>query len=75
MFDRLMVFFGGYYCSPDFEYEAYYKDISVLDFEQMKWVDPIEVKGEQPIGRFAHTATIIASDMFIFGGIYNSSEK
>jgi hypothetical protein len=27
----LLVFFGGYFCSPDFEYEEFYKDISVLD--------------------------------------------
>lgn len=71
----LLVFFGGYFCSPDFEYEAYYKDISVLDIEQMKWVDQIEVQGEQPTGRFAHTASLIGSDMFIFGGLYNANEK
>lgn len=71
----LLVFFGGYYCSPDIEYEAYYKDISVLDIENMRWIDQIEVEGDQPVGRFAHTACLINSDMYIFGGTYNAREK
>ena len=41
----------------------------------MKWIDQIEVIGEQPVGRFAHTAAIFGSDMYIFGGIYNANEK
>jgi hypothetical protein len=57
----LLVFFGGYFCSPDYEYEECYKEISVLDIENMKWNDQIEVKGEQPIGRFAHSAGMMGS--------------
>ena len=44
----------------------------MLDIEEMKWVNTIEVKGEQPQGRFAHTASLIGSDMYIFGGICNA---
>ena len=59
----LMVFFGGYICSHDLEYEACYNSISVLDIENMRWIEQIEVLGEQPRGRFAHTASLIDSDM------------
>lgn len=68
----LMVFFGGYYCSPDFEYEVCYNHISVLDIEHMRWIDQIEVRGERPLGRFAHSATLMDDDMFIFGGIISN---
>jgi Rab9 effector protein with kelch motifs len=72
LYDMLMIFFGGYYCSPDFEYEVCYNHISVLDIEHMRWIDQIEVRGERPRGRFAHTATLMEDDMFIFGGIINN---
>jgi hypothetical protein len=75
LYEMLLVFFGGYYCSPDFEYENLYNEISVLDIEKMHWVDSIYIKGEIPTGRFAHTASLIGSDMFIFGGVYNAVEK
>jgi hypothetical protein len=75
LYEMLMVFFGGYYCSPDFEYEVCYNRISVLDIESMRWVDEIKVLGTQPRGRFAHSATLMDSDMFIFGGIANPAEK
>lgn len=75
IYEMLMVFFGGYFFSPDFEYEAYYNTISVLDIENMKWIDQISVQGEQPAGRFAHTASLIGSDMYVFGGTYNTAEK
>lgn len=71
LYEMLMVFFGGYYCSHDFEYEACYNSISVLDIENMRWIEQIEVIGDRPKGRFAHTATLIDSDMYIFGGIQN----
>ena len=70
-----MVFFGGYYCSPDIEYEVYYNTISVLDIEYMRWIDQIKVFGDPPKGRFAHTATLIESDMYIFGGIAEAADK
>ena len=69
----LMVFFGGYYCSPDFQYQSCYKTISVLDIENMKWVEKVKVIGEEPRGRFAHSAALIEEEMFIFGGIYNAA--
>ena len=31
LYDMFMVFFGGYFCSPDIEYETCYKTLSVLD--------------------------------------------
>ena len=46
-----------------------------MDIENMKWIDQIEVKGSQPIGRFAHGASLIGSEMFVFGGTYNTAEK
>ena len=43
----LLVFFGGYFCSSDFEYEELYNEINVLDLEQMKWIpeSAIHIKG------------------------------
>jgi N-acetylneuraminic acid mutarotase len=74
IYEMLLVFFGGYFCSPDFEYEEFYKDISVLDIENMKWIDQIEVEGDQPTGRFAHAAALVGSEMFVFGGTYNTAK-
>lgn len=34
----------------------------------MKWIDEVHVKGEAPPGRFGHTACLIGSWMYIFGG-------
>lgn len=39
----------------------------------MKWIDQIEVIGSKPQGRFAHAASLVGSDMYIFGGIYNAA--
>ena len=75
LYEMLMVFFGGYYCSPDFEYEACYNLISVLDIENMRWVEQVKMTGEEPRGRFAHSATLLEEEMFIFGGIYNAAER
>ena len=66
-----MVFFGGFHCDninqcPD---NALSNDLRVLDLEKMQWVDFIKIEGEHPKGRFAHTASLIESNMFIFGGI------
>jgi hypothetical protein len=35
LFKELLVFFGGYYCSPDIELETFFNDIEVLDIENM----------------------------------------
>lgn len=39
LYQTLLIFFGGYYCSHDFEFESTYNDIQVLDIEEMKWID------------------------------------
>ncbi len=41
----------------------------------MQWVGDIKVEGIKPKGRFAHTATLIMSEMYIFGGMINANEK
>lgn len=75
LYQTLLVFFGGYFCFPDFEYEYTYNDIQVLDIEDMKWIDEdlLKVKGNLPQPRFSHSAAVIHSYMYIFGGknVYN----
>ena len=63
-----MVFYGGYYCSPDFEYENFFDDLVVLDIEKMHWIEKIKVEGKVPKGRYGHTASMIGSFMYVFGG-------
>ena len=41
LYEMLLVFFGGYYCSPDLEFEYSYNDIQVLDLEHMRWINDI----------------------------------
>jgi hypothetical protein len=66
----LLVFFWGYYCHPELECESSFNDIQVLDIAEMIWVDKdaIRVEGPLPNPRFSHTASLIRSDMFVFGG-------
>ena len=45
--------------------------LQVLDLENMQWVESIQLKGEHPPPRLAHTAALINADMYIFGGIAN----
>lgn len=42
----------------------------MLDLKMMKWVnrESIKVTGPSPSPRYSHTATIIRSDMYVFGG-------
>ncbi|XP_054279419.1 host cell factor 1-like [Macrosteles quadrilineatus] len=42
-------------------------DLWILDIESMSWVKPI-VHGNAPLPRSLHTATMIGSRMFVFGG-------
>lgn len=67
----LLVFFGGYYCSPDFEFEKNFNDIQVLDIEEMRWIDAssMQIPDPKPAPRHSHTATLIYSEMYVFGGI------
>lgn len=75
LYQTLLVFFGGYYCSPDFQFEHTYNDIQVLDIEEMKWIDEdsIKVNEKLPNPRFSHASQLVHSNMYIFGGknIYN----
>jgi hypothetical protein len=70
LYQTLLVFFGGYYCHPDFECEYTYNDIQVLDIEDMKWIseDSIKIEGDLPHPRYSHAATLISSNMYVFGG-------
>lgn len=35
----------------------------------MEWIESIKLEGFYPAPRFAHTADLINSDMYVFGGI------
>jgi N-acetylneuraminic acid mutarotase len=72
LYDMMLVFFGGYSCTSDYEYETYYNEITALNIEQMKWINEIKTEGKLPKGRFSHSATLIGAEMYIFGGITNS---
>jgi hypothetical protein len=71
LFESLLVFFGGYNCENGKEcsVEALSHELRVLDLEKMQWIDKIELEGSHPQGRFAHTAALIESTMYIFGGV------
>jgi hypothetical protein len=38
----------------------------------MRWINDIKTEGKLPKGRFSHTASLIGSEMFVFGGLTNS---
>ena len=38
----------------------------------MRWIKEIKTEGKLPQGRFSHTAALIGSEMYIFGGMTNS---
>lgn len=74
LFNELLVFFGGYYCSPDIEMETFFNDIEVLDIENMAWATKPNLEGPEPCPRFSHTANLYGSDMIIFGGEYKTDK-
>lgn len=43
----------------------------------MQWIpeEAIHVTGELPQGRFSHSASLVYSDMYIFGGVYNAVDN
>jgi hypothetical protein len=71
LFDSLLVFFGGYNCAIGevCSAGALSHGLRVLDLEKMQWIEHIEVEGAHPPGRFAHTASLVEADMYVFGGI------
>ena len=43
----------------------------------MKWISPsaIHVIGELPRGRFSHAASLVHSEMYVFGGVYDAIDS
>jgi hypothetical protein len=71
---KLLVFFGGYYCSPDIELETFFNDIEVLDIENMEWTKTSRIEGPEPPARFSHTASMFGEYMVVFGGEENHNK-
>ena len=71
----LLVFFGGYFCTADLEFEYTYNDIQVLDLEHMRWISDIKVLRQLPPSRYSHAAALYHSEMFVFGGITINSNS
>ena len=40
----------------------------------MNWVEAINVEGEKPKGRYGHSASVIGSNMYVFGGCTGKGE-
>lgn len=47
--------------------KQYYSDVWVLDVGICSWVQ-LEIRGQQPQGRFSHTAVVTNNDIAIYGG-------
>lgn len=47
--------------------KQYYNDVWVLDTINSLWIR-LDVHGQQPQGRFSHTAIVANSDIAIYGG-------
>ncbi|OVA16794.1 Kelch repeat type 1 [Macleaya cordata] len=45
----------------------YYNDVWILDVNTCSWTQ-LDIRGQQPQGRFSHTAVITDSDIAIYGG-------
>jgi len=75
LFKKLLVFFGGYYCSPDIELETFFNDIEVLDIENMEWTKTSRIEGPEPPARFSHTASMFGEYMVVFGGEENHNKN
>jgi N-acetylneuraminic acid mutarotase len=61
-----LVVFGGHYFSGGDSFE-YLNETWLLDIESLEW-HKINCSGDIPGPRYAHTAHILGSRMFIFGG-------
>ena len=64
--DNKMVFFGGHFFEGDNKF-TYLDETWVLDVEKLKW-RKINCNGQIPGPRYGHSAQLIGSRMFIFGG-------
>lgn len=59
--------FGGVYPRPDPQPDGCSNDIHIFSPVMESWYSPI-VKGEKPIPRSGHSATLINDQMVVFGG-------
>lgn len=64
--DGKLIVFGGHYFAGDDKFE-YLDETWILDIEKLAW-HKIACSGQLPAGRYGHTAHIVGSRMFIFGG-------
>ena len=66
--DDLLILFGGYYCTEDFQFEDHFNDLHSLDLSSMIW-KKLNASGDIPSPRFGHTATKVGSAIYVFGGM------
>lgn len=64
--DYQLVVFGGHYYAGKGQFK-YLNDTHVLDMETMTW-HPVQCDGDTPPARYGHTAELVGTRMFIFGG-------
>ena len=51
--------------------KRYYNDIWVFDICTCSWTQ-LDIRGQQPQGRFSHTAVVADMDVAIYGGLVGS---
>lgn len=61
-----LVSFGGHFFSGNDKFE-YLNETWLLDVEKLLWY-PVNCSGELPGPRYGHSAHVLGSRMFIFGG-------
>lgn len=64
--DGKLILFGGHYFAGEGKF-AYLDETWLYDIEKVAWYS-IPCSGDIPIPRYGHTAHIVGSRMFIFGG-------
>eukprot|EP01038_Epipyxis_sp_PR26KG_P015540 gene15540-20981_t len=64
--DKKLIVFGGHFFAGDDKFE-YLNETWLLDVEKLNW-HKINCSGDIPGPRYGHTAHILGSRMFIFGG-------
>jgi len=64
--DGKLIVFGGHYYAGDNKFE-YLNETWVLDIEKLSW-RKVNCLGEIPLPRYGHSAHLLGSRMFIFGG-------
>ncbi len=61
-----LVVFGGHYFSGDDEF-VYLNETWLLDVEKLVW-HQVSCSGDLPGPRYGHSAHVLGSRMFVFGG-------